>query len=82
MRKALCFGSLNIDYVYDVPHIRPGDARFDESIDLSVRKGLNQSIALAKAGVATFHAGAVGEGASCCLRRFRTVEWIPDSSNN
>ena len=41
MMKALCFGSLNIDYVYDVPHIlRPRDARFDESNDLSRRQGL------------------------------------------
>ena len=69
MRKALCFGSLNIDYVYDVPHIlRPGEtlASTNRSI-YPGGKGLNQSIALAKAGVATFHAGAVGEGGELLL---------------
>ena len=60
--KILCFGSLNIDKVYSVPHfVRPG-----ETLSASVfqefcgGKGLNQSIALAKAGGQVFHAGCVG----------------------
>jgi ribokinase len=63
MTKALCFGSLNIDYVYDVPHIlRPGEtlASMNRTI-YPGGKGLNQSIALAKAGIDTFHAGSIGE---------------------
>ena len=68
MRKALCFGSLNIDYVYDVPHIlRPGETPL-RRIDRSPikRKGLNQSIARKR--VATFHAG--------CRRRGRAAEML------
>ena len=63
MRKALCFGSLNIDYVYDVPHIlRPGETLASTNRTIYPGgKGLNQSIALAKAGIDAFHAGAVGE---------------------
>lgn len=56
------FGSLNMDYVYGVEHIvRPG-----ETIDtLRPRlgaggKGLNQSVALAGAGVRTVHLGKIG----------------------
>lgn len=61
--KILNYGSLNIDYVYSVEHIVQGG----ETI-LSARmqpfcggKGLNQSVALAKAGAFVFHAGLVGE---------------------
>jgi ribokinase len=62
MGKALCFGSLNIDYVYDVPRfVREGETL--ASLRRSVfpgGKGLNQSIALARAGIETYHAGSVG----------------------
>jgi ribokinase len=63
MMKALCFGSLNIDYVYDVPHIlRPGETLASTNRTIYPGgKGLNQSIALAKAGIRTFHAGSIGE---------------------
>jgi ribokinase len=60
--KVLNFGSLNVDYVYSVDHIVQGG----ETILSSGReafcggKGLNQSIALARAGVPVYHAGAVG----------------------
>lgn len=61
--KILNFGSLNIDYVYSVEHIViPG-----ETIPSMTRntfcggKGLNQSIALAKAGAAVSHAGCIGK---------------------
>ena len=60
--KVLNIGSLNIDLVNRVDHIvRPGEtapvlsfARFAGG------KGLNQSVALARAGAETLHAGAVG----------------------
>lgn len=61
--KVLCFGSLNIDYRYKVDHfVQKGETM--SSLGLQVftgGKGLNQSIALAKAGVETWHAGAIGE---------------------
>lgn len=61
--KILSFGSLNLDKVYAVEHfIRPGETmaalRMDEFCG---GKGLNQSIALAKAGARVFHAGCVGK---------------------
>jgi len=61
--KVLCFGSLNLDYVYAVDHIvRLGET--EDSAGLSVNcggKGLNQSIAIARAGFPVWHAGLVGE---------------------
>ncbi len=61
--KVLCFGSLNIDYTYKVDHfVKKGETLSAESLQVFCGgKGLNQSIALAKAGVDTCHAGAVGE---------------------
>ncbi|MDD6876729.1 MAG: ribokinase [Clostridiaceae bacterium] len=60
--KALCFGSLNIDYVYEVEHIvRPGETLDTKRPGVFAGgKGLNQSVALAKAGVCTAHAGKIG----------------------
>lgn len=61
--KVLCFGSLNIDYTYRVPHfVQKGETLSSESLEVfSGGKGLNQSVALAKAGVDTYHAGVIGE---------------------
>lgn len=61
--KVLCFGSLNIDNVYSVPHfITRGETLAANSLKVfSGGKGLNQSTALAKAGLNVFHAGAIGE---------------------
>ena len=60
--KIINFGSLNIDYVYSVPHIvRPEETL--STIGFSQfcgGKGLNQSIAAARAGVTVFHAGRYG----------------------
>ena len=60
--KALVFGSLNIDYVYEVDHfVQPGETLSSENLELFCGgKGLNQSIALRRSGVDTWHAGAVG----------------------
>ena len=61
--KVLNFGSLNYDYVYAVDHIvKPGETT--ASADLHTfcgGKGLNQSLALARAGVPVRHVGMVGE---------------------
>ena len=61
--RVLSFGSLNIDYVYDVPHfITRGETMAALALNTySGGKGLNQSVALSKAGLEVFHAGAVGE---------------------
>jgi ribokinase len=62
MPKILNFGSLNLDYVYSVEHL----ARMGESVsstDMQIfcgGKGLNQSVALAKAGAEVYHAGFIG----------------------
>ncbi len=63
MAKVLNFGSLNIDYVYQVEHIlQPGETLSSKGMAVFCGgKGLNQSIALAKAEVIPYHAGAIGE---------------------
>ncbi len=61
--KVLCFGSLNIDYTYKVEHfVQKGETLSSSDLKIfSGGKGLNQSVALSKAGAETFHAGAVGK---------------------
>lgn len=61
--KVLSFGSLNIDYVYAVDHIiLPGETEDTGGREIHCGgKGLNQSIALSRAGVKVMHAGLVGE---------------------
>ena len=61
--KLLNFGSLNIDYVYKLDHIvRKGETLSSESLNLYPGgKGMNQSLALGRAGISVFHAGCIGE---------------------
>lgn len=66
--RILNFGSLNIDHVYDVPHIlRGGETLASTGYRVNLGgKGFNQSVALANAGVRVSHAGCVGpDGDSC-----------------
>lgn len=67
--RVLNFGSLNIDYVYKVDHIvQPGETLGSDGRAVYYGgKGLNQSIAIAKAGVPVFHAGKVGAGSEGLL---------------
>ena len=60
--KVLNFGSVNIDYVYQMEHfIRPGETAPCKALTTGCGgKGLNQSIALAKAGTKVYHAGLYG----------------------
>jgi len=55
-------GSLNIDRVFRVAHIAaPGETIAAESLEVFAGgKGLNQSIALARAGARVYHAGKIG----------------------
>lgn len=69
MKKVLSFGSLNLDSVYTVPHfVRAGETMSATAMETHCGgKGLNQSIALARAGVTVYHAGAVGPDGGCLL---------------
>ena len=60
--KVLNLGSLNIDYVYQVDcFVTAGETKSAESLAINCGgKGLNQSIALARAGLPTWHAGLIG----------------------
>lgn len=60
--KILNFGSLNIDNVYQVDHfVREGETISTYSLNhYPGGKGLNQTIAIARAGGDVFHAGAIG----------------------
>ena len=62
--KVLNFGSLNLDYVYRVEHfVQPGETLSATSQTVNPGgKGLNQSIALARAGAEVYHAGCLGVG--------------------
>ena len=62
MSRVLNIGSINIDYVYDVRHfVRPGETLSATALNVFPGgKGLNQSIALARAGASVFHAGRTG----------------------
>ena len=61
--KILNFGSLNIDYTYDVDHfVRGGETLSSKALHLFPGgKGLNQSIAASRSGADVWHAGAVGK---------------------
>ena len=64
--QVLNFGSLNIDHVYTVDHfVAPGETLSSSGYLVNAGgKGLNQSVALSRAGVKTLHAGMIGrEGA-------------------
>ncbi len=67
--KVLNFGSLNLDFVYRVDHIvQPGETIDAAEVQTNCGgKGLNQSIALARAGADVTHAGAVGEDGGMLL---------------
>ena len=61
--KVLNYGSLNIDYVYSLDHfVKRGETISSDSLDIFPGgKGLNQSLALGRAGAKVFHAGAIGK---------------------
>ena len=71
--KVLNFGSLNLDYVYSVDHmVTPGETLASYGMNIFCGgKGLNQSIALAKAGVEVYHAGMIGDEGDVLLKTCR-----------
>lgn len=67
--KVYNLGSLNIDYVYTVPHFVSAKETLSSNF-LQVfpgGKGLNQSVALAKAGIAVIHGAIVGDSGQFLL---------------
>ncbi|MBP5632513.1 MAG: ribokinase [Clostridia bacterium] len=60
--KILNYGSLNIDHVYQMPaFVRAGETLSATDCQLHTGgKGLNQSVALARAGACVFHGGKIG----------------------
>lgn len=61
--KVLNIGSMNLDYVYNVDHIvQPGETQATYGMNVFLGgKGINQSIACAKAGAEVYQAGMIGE---------------------
>lgn len=72
--RILNFGSLNYDYVYSVNHIvDPGETLSSFKMEMFCGgKGLNQSIALAKAGADVYHGGMIGEDGDELLQLCQT----------
>lgn len=71
--RILNLGSLNIDIVYDVPHMVRGGETISATgfRQFFGGKGLNQSIALARAGAPVLHAGCVGRDGDGLMRTLR-----------
>lgn len=71
--KIVNFGSCNIDYVYKLDHIVAiGETLHSKSMDtFPGGKGLNQSIAVAKAGATVYHAGFIGNDGALLLDTMR-----------
>lgn len=76
--KFLSFGSLNIDNVYQVDHfVQPGETMSSLALDKhSGGKGLNQSVALARAGAKVHHAGAIGKEDGGFLREILKLSGV------
>ena len=77
-------GSMNIDHVYSVDHfVLPGETLHSKRLEIHPGgKGLNQSIALVKAGVPVKHAGLIGAGGAFLKEELAAsgvdVKWIQE----
>lgn len=71
--KILNFGSANIDYVYSLNHIvLAGETQTSSNMNIFPGgKGLNQSVALARAGADVYHAGCFGTDAGILIDLLR-----------
>ena len=60
--KILNLGSMNLDYVYNMDHIvKPGETESSTEMNIFLGgKGMNQSVALAKAGAEVYQGGMIG----------------------
>ena len=61
--KILNIGSMNLDMVYQLDHIvQPGETEASYGMNVFLGgKGINQSVAAAKAGAQVYHGGMIGE---------------------
>lgn len=59
-----CYGSINLDHIYTLPHrLAPGETLAASSYRVELGgKGANQSVAAVRAGAVVHHIGAVGAG--------------------
>lgn len=71
--RVVNFGSLNIDYTYRVDaFVRPGETKAAKSLTINCGgKGLNQSVALARAGAEVCHAGFIGPEGAFLVEKLR-----------
>lgn len=67
--KVLNIGSMNLDFVYNVDHIvQPGETESTVGLNTFLGgKGMNQSVALAKAGAEVYQGGMIGPDGSLFL---------------
>ena len=67
--RVLNIGSMNLDYVYQLDHIvQPGETESSSELNVHLGgKGMNQTVALAKAGVEVYHGGMIGEDGKAFL---------------
>lgn len=80
--KILCFGSLNIDHTYQVERfLKPGETA--SALDYALHaggKGLNQAVALARAGAEVCMAGCAGADGGMLLELLRenrvNTDWV------
>ena len=77
--RVLNFGSLNIDYVYQVDHfVQPGETMSASSLQINCGgKGLNQSVALARGGLRPGMPAVSGRRGSSYGRGWPRPEWTP-----
>jgi len=89
--KIYNYGSINIDYVYRVPHlVRPGETLASTSLrQVLGGKGANQSLALARAGGQVTHWGRLGENDRWALAPLEEagvdvadIELVPEASGH
>lgn len=71
--KIINIGSMNLDHVYQMDHIvLPGETESSEKMEIFLGgKGMNQSIALAKAGAEVYQGGLIGQDGDCFLEACR-----------
>ena len=72
--KIYNLGSLNIDYVYAVEHfVTAGETLSSENMTVFPGgKGLNQSVALSRAGAKVIHGAVVGDGGEMLIN----AQWL------
>ena len=72
--KVYNLGSLNVDYVYSVDHfVSAGETISSDKMEIFPGgKGLNQSVALARAGADVVHGALLGDGAEFLVEKMRS----------